>query len=46
MSKTFKISQLIIDNENPNYRDEERLRNDKEKKIREVQNGDAIRHLT
>lgn len=50
MSKTFKISELIIDNEDPNYIDEERLKEDKEnkiKKIREIKNGDkVIRHLT
>jgi len=46
MSKKFKISQLIIDHENPYYRDDEKLKQDTEKKIREVQNGDTIRHLT
>lgn len=46
MSKTFRLSQLIIDNENPYYRDEKRLKEDKEKKIKEVRNGDTIRHLT
>ena len=46
MSKTFKISELIIDNEDPNYIDEERLKCDKDKKIKEIRNGDKIRHLT
>lgn len=46
MKKTFKLSQLIIDNEDPNYIDEERLKADKDKKIKEVRNGDTIRHLT
>lgn len=46
MAKTYKISQLIIDNEDPNYIDEERLKEDKDKKIKEVRNGDTIRHLT
>ena len=34
MKKTFKLSQLIIDNEDPNYIDEERLKADKDKKIK------------
>ena len=46
MQKTFKLSQLIIDNEDPNYINEERLKADKDKKIKEVRNGDTIRHLT
>lgn len=46
MSKTYKLSQLIIDHEDPYYRDEKRLREDKDKKIKEVRNGDTIRHLT
>lgn len=46
MSKKLKLSQLIIDHENPYYRDDERLKNDTEKKIKEVRNGDTIRHLT
>ena len=46
MAKTFKLSQLIIDNENPYYRDDKKLKEDKEKKIKEVRNGDIIRHLT
>lgn len=46
MSKTYKLSQLIIDNENPYYRDEERLKNDKDKKIKEVCNDGIVRHLT
>lgn len=47
MQKTFKLSQLIIDNEDPNYIDEERLKADKDKKIKEIKNGDkVIRHLT
>ena len=46
MSKTYKLSQLIIDNENPYYRDEERLKNHKDKKIREVCNDGIVRHLT
>ena len=46
MSQIYKLSQLIIDNEDVNYRDDEKLKNDKEKKIKEVHNGDKIRHLT
>lgn len=46
MGKIYMLSQLIIDNEDSDYRDEERLKNDKYKKIKEVQNGDKIRHLT
>ena len=46
MSKTYKLSQLIIDNENPYYRDEERLKNDKDKKIKKVCNNGIVRHLT
>lgn len=46
MSKTYKISELIIDNEDSNYIDEERFKADKDKKIKEVRNGDKIRHLT
>lgn len=46
MQKTYKLSQLIIDNEDPNYINEERLKADKDKKIKEVRNGDTIRHLT
>lgn len=47
MKKTYKLSQLIIDNEDPNYIDEERLKKDKDKKIQEIRNGDkVIRHLT
>ena len=48
MQKTFKLSELIIDHENPNYRDDERLKNDKDKKIKEILDGDkkVIRHLT
>lgn len=43
---TFKISQLIINHEDPYYRDEKKLKEDKDKKIRKVHNGDIIRHLT
>lgn len=32
MSKIYKLSELIIDNENPYYRDEEKLKNHKDKK--------------
>ena len=46
MSRTFKLSELIIDNENPHYIDEKRLREDKSKKIREVCNNGIKRHLT
>lgn len=47
MKKTFKLSQLIIDNEDLNYIDEERLKSDKDKKIKEIKNGDkVIKHLT
>lgn len=48
MSKKFKLSELIIDHEDPYYRDEEKLRLDREKKIKEIKNedGDTIRHLT
>lgn len=46
MSKKLKLSQLIIDHENPYYRDYERLKNDTDKKIKEVCNGNVIRHLT
>lgn len=47
MQKTFKLSQLIIDNEDPNYINEERLKADKDKKIIEIKDGDkVIRHLT
>ncbi len=47
MQKTYKLSQLIIDNEDPNYIDEERLKADKDKKIKEIKNGDTVtRHLT
>lgn len=38
MQKTYKLSQLIIDNEDPNYINEERLKADKDKKIKEVRN--------
>lgn len=48
MSKKFKISQLIIDNEDPNYLpnslEEKKLKEDK--KIREVDNGNKTRYLT
>lgn len=44
--KTFKLSELIIDNENPYYKDEKKLREDKDKKIKEVHNGNIVRHLT
>lgn len=47
MKKIYKLSQLIIDNEDPNYIDEERLKADKDKKIKEIKNGDTVtRHLT
>lgn len=48
MKKIFKISELIIDNEDPNYIDKQRFKDDKDKKIREIRNDDKkiIRHLT
>lgn len=46
MSKTYKLSELIIDHEDPDYINYERLASDKDKKIIEVRNGNKIRHLT
>ncbi|MCI8384281.1 MAG: YdcF family protein [Clostridia bacterium] len=46
MKKTVKLSQLIMNKEDPYYRDEKRIQEDKDKKIKEVRNGNMIRHLT
>ncbi len=47
MQKMYKLSQLIIDNEDPDYIDEKRFREDKDKKIKEIKDGDkVIKHLT
>lgn len=44
MSKEYRISQLIMDNEKPYYRYDEKLKD--YKKIREVRDGNKIRYLT
>lgn len=46
MSRKFKISELIFDNEDPNYRDDERLKKEAKTKMRQVNVGDRVRHLT
>ncbi len=46
ISKTYRLSQLIIDNENPYYSDDKKFKEDKEKRIREVHIGDNTRLLT
>ena len=44
MSKKYRISQLIMDNETPYYRYDEKLKD--YKKIKEVCDGNKIRYLT
>lgn len=47
MSKQYKLSELIIDNEEPHFIDEEKLKSDTEKKIKEIKEGKrVVRHLT
>lgn len=46
MEKMFKLSQLIIDNENVYYRPDEILEKDKNNPIKEVHFEDRIRYLT
>ena len=44
MSKEYKISELIMDNETPYYSNNEKLK--EYRKVREVPNGTSIRYLT
>ena len=47
MSKQYKLSELIINNENPYFIEEEKLKNDTNNKIREIKKEDrVVRHLT
>lgn len=44
MSKEYRISQLIMNNETPCYRVDEKSKHDK--RIKEIRDGDTIRYLT
>ena len=44
MSKKYRISQLLMNNEQPYYRDDEKLKG--YKRVRKVYNGNIVRYLT